>query len=101
MKVLQDFSNELQMVLAKADAYEALWKRYLKLFDENTDLIRQIKKKDVNMDVTQTPGIVPEDPISAQMAEAHGEVAPKDTPVLVKERFVQDEEMLTGTPVVM
>lgn len=84
--------------------FEWLWQRYVELFKENTRLINLLHKKEVKMDVTQTPGIVPEDPISAQMAEANSKPVEKEggeAPVLVRERFVQDQEMLTGTPVVI
>lgn len=86
-----------------------LWGQYVELFKENTQLISFITNKGFTMsDVTQTPGLNPEDPITSQMATAFvaldnevkasgDEFATK--PAEVQKRYVQTADMIHGDPV--
>lgn len=111
MSVATELLDELIIWRKKNDDHDQLWKRYLELFKENTRLIGFITQKGYTMDnVAQTPGLVPEDPFSAQMAEANlddGKVIKTDelpfegSARKILKRFVQTEDMISGDPVVI
>lgn len=64
-----------------------------------------LRKRTTMSDVTQTPGLVPEDQISAQMAAAVGYPATQEAQSEeigeIRKRFVQTADMISGEPVVI